>query len=50
MAGLMADGAVTGEAEVLLAKGEKRVTNRWIEEFHVKYKKRLLLSENRVAG
>ncbi|HPQ77262.1 MAG TPA: V-type ATP synthase subunit E [Synergistales bacterium] len=50
MEGLMAEGAVTGEEEVLLAKGEKRVTNRWIEEFNEKYNKRLSLSEEMVPG
>jgi V/A-type H+-transporting ATPase subunit E len=34
----------------LLAKGEKRVSKKWIEEFNEKYKKRLSLSNDMVPG
>lgn len=50
MEGLMAEGAVNGDEEVLLAKGEKRVSKKWIEEFNEKYKKRLSLSNDMVPG
>lgn len=50
MEGLMAEGAVNGDEEVLLAKGEKRVSKKWIEEFNEKYKKRLSLSDDMVPG
>lgn len=50
MEGLMAEGAANGDEEVLLAKNEKRVTKKWIEEFNEKYKKRLSLSDEMVPG
>ena len=50
MEGLMAEGAANGDEEVLLAKNEKRVTKKWIEEFNEKYKKRLSLSDEIVPG
>ncbi|HPA58748.1 MAG TPA: V-type ATP synthase subunit E [Synergistales bacterium] len=50
MEGLMAEGAANGDEEVLLAKNEKRVTKKWIEEFNEKYKKGLSLSDEMVPG
>ncbi len=47
---LMAEGAVNGDEEVLLAKGEKRVSKKWIRRIQRKIQKRLSLSNDMVPG